>query len=297
VKDVSVEQDPFGRSYRAGRISDEETARRMLRVASDRVNREGLRVSFDLLRFEDLIAEAGVARSAVYRRWETKGHFYADLLLELAGHDHPAIAAYDEGTVTLAIRQALEHLELLRTEDGRRLLTVELCRLGALQNFTALVSSREWPVYVTLTATLAGLPDTEFRGSLQTALAKSEQGFLGKMAAFYEMMFRVLGYRLRPELEGVTSEVLAQLGAAAVEGIALNNIAMPEIAATRFQIDPFNTGKTAEWSLAGVGFTSIALLLVEQDPEHSGDWSDDILEERRALLESWENLASDAAQE
>ena len=107
----------------------------------------------------------------------------------------------------------------------------------------------------------------------------------------------MLGYRLRPELEGVTSEVLAQLGAAAVEGIALNNIAMPEIAATRFQIDPFNTGKTAEWSLAGVGFTSIALLLVEQDPEHSGDWSDDVLEERRALLESWENLASDAEEE
>lgn len=283
---MTIEQDPFGQAYRSGRLSDEETAQRMLQTAVDKVNQEGLRVSFDLLRFEDIIADAGVARSAAYRRWPTKNHFYADLLRELAGHLHPAIAAYDENTVNIVRDRALEHLEHLRTPEGRRLLLVELCREGALQNFSKLVGSTAWSVYVTLTITLVSLPDTQLKTDLKQALAHSEEHFLEKMATFYATMIDVLGFQLLPELPGVDLNVVAQLGAAVVEGLAMNAASLPDVKQCRFKGDPFGAGHEAEWSLPALGFTSIIMAMIRPNPARQGTWSDAQLDECRQRLEA-----------
>ncbi len=294
---MSVEKDPFGRTYRARRLSDEETARRMIKVGSERVRREGLRVNFDLLRFEDLIAEAGVARSAVYRRWETKGHFYADLFLELAGYVHPAMATEDWETVMIVISRARECNEELRTDEGRRWLAAELCRVGSAHNFDMLSQSGEWSVYVALIATLHSMPDTDFHARLTEALGTSERRFLASMGLFYVSIFEYLGFRMRQDLGDITPVLIGQLGSAIVSGLSLNNVPTPELGDIRLHVDPFRTGRPAEWTLTGFGFASIALNLVEQDPAHAGTWSDERLAHCLVLLDELEQFILKLADE
>ena len=59
------------------RLSDDETGQRMLAAAVAMVHRTGLTVSLDHISFEDVIRDADVSRSAVYRRWPYKDLFYA----------------------------------------------------------------------------------------------------------------------------------------------------------------------------------------------------------------------------
>ena len=75
---------PSGLGRRARRLSDQETERRMLAAAVAMVRRTGLTVSLDHISFEDVIRDADVARSAVYRRWPYKDLFFSDLVKELA---------------------------------------------------------------------------------------------------------------------------------------------------------------------------------------------------------------------
>ena len=77
-------QAPTGFARRSRRLSDQETEKRMLHAAMAMVNRTGLTVSLDHLSFEDIIRDADVARSAVYRRWPYKDLFFSDLVKELA---------------------------------------------------------------------------------------------------------------------------------------------------------------------------------------------------------------------
>jgi hypothetical protein len=56
----------------------------MLKAAVAMVNRTGLTVSLDHISFEDVIRDADVSCSAVYRRWPYKDLFFSDLVKELA---------------------------------------------------------------------------------------------------------------------------------------------------------------------------------------------------------------------
>jgi AcrR family transcriptional regulator len=56
----------------------------MLVAALAMVSSTGLTVSLEHISFEDVIRDAGVSRSAVYRRWPYKGLFFSDLLRQLA---------------------------------------------------------------------------------------------------------------------------------------------------------------------------------------------------------------------
>lgn len=281
-----TDRDPFGRTQRTGRLSDEQTAERMLQTGQQRVSSEGLPISFDLLRFEDLIVEAGVARSAVYRRWPTKNHFYADLLRELAASNHPAMAQYEVNTTDAVVRLLRENLERLITPQGRRALFVEISRLAALENFNSLAGSRAWSNYVTLTATLTTLPtDGGLHADLRQAMHRSDEGFFGVMASFYATMLPFMGQRLRSDLPEVTLGTLAELGAAIIEGLSLNNISNPKVGDQRMMLDPFGTGVVAEWSLPGLGFTTQLMALVEADPDQAGDWTEQMIQERGLALD------------
>lgn len=273
---MTIEQDPFGRPYRSGRLTDQQTVERMLQTGLDKVQQEGLRVSFDLLKFEDLIAEAGVARSAAYRKWPTKHHYYADLLRRLSGHVHPAVGAYDQSTIELALGLALEARGLLSSPQGRRALVVELCRQGSSRNFLTLSESPSWPIYVTLRATYMSLPEEgDLRQDIGKALASSEAWFVRRMSEFYEALIQAFGYRMRPQVEPVSRETLSVLGGALVEGLALMSVTGEYIAETFFEVDPFDTGLTEKWSFAALGFTSLVMALVEPDPEQHEDWGED----------------------
>lgn len=284
---MAVERDPFGRAHRVGRLSDTETAEWMMTAAIRKVDEGGLPVSFDLLRFEELIVDAGVARSAVYRRWPTKHHFYADLLRELAGRAHPAVAAYEQTTVATAIRLGTENLEQLKTPEGRHRMAVEMCRQAALENFRTLSGSRSWSLYVTLNATMLSLPpEGGLLGDLERSLSQSWARYFTRMGSIYAGLLGLVGYRVRTDITGLSEVTLAELGAALIEGLSLNSIGDAGGAAKRFTGDPFHTGEQAEWSLAGLGFASQLMALVEPDPAAGGDWDDAELDRRAQALQA-----------
>jgi AcrR family transcriptional regulator len=84
---------PTGLARRERRLSDQETERRMLGAALAVVSRTGLTVSLDHLSFEDIIRDADVSRSAVYRRWPYKDLFFSDLVKQLALDAAPGVVA------------------------------------------------------------------------------------------------------------------------------------------------------------------------------------------------------------
>ena len=276
--------DPFGRpTRRSPRLTDEETARRMLETGVSAVHSTGLQLSFDLVSLEALIESADVSRSAVYRRWPTKAHYFADLLLELAGSTHPATAAYSQSTVETACDVAEAFIDMLRTPKGRKQVVVEMCRQGALENYNSIRDGHEWATYVALQATMLSLPpELDLESRIRAALRRSEDNFVERMSAFYLSMVDVVGYNLR-DIPGITFDTLATMGAAVVEGLAINTTIITEISETTFEADPFSAGMISPWSMPALGFTSILLALIEpQQPNIN--WDDERIEVSRMKL-------------
>jgi AcrR family transcriptional regulator len=253
-------QAPTGFARRSRRLSDQETEQRMLRAAVAMVNRTGLTVSLDHISFEDIIRDADVARSAVYRRWPYKDLFFSDLVKELAKDATPTIVN-DE--LALMRRVVAEHLDWVQTSELRQSLVVELFRELALLDFQTLYGSAGWRTYIALHATVMSLADGELRDQVQAALAQTEQDHTARVARAWQRLVGLFGYRLRPEL-GATFETMATLLSATMHGLIVMALSTPDIAAHRVQASPF--GGKNEWSLAAIGLASIASAFLEPDP-------------------------------
>jgi AcrR family transcriptional regulator len=255
----------------------------MLHAATAMIDRSGLTVSLDHISFEQVIQQAGVSRSAVYRRWPYKDLFFSDLLKELARATRPAaVASFDEAAAS--IRQfALAHLDWLETPERRHDLVLELIRRGALNDFETMSGSTEWRTYLALHATFLSVADEQLRSDLQAALAKSERGFIGRIAWSWEHLAGLLGYRLRPELHA-TFQIIASLASATLRGLVVMALSTPEIASQRIQARLFGSTQTADWSQPGITAASIAFAFLEPDP--TIEWDAERLGNVRHALES-----------
>ncbi|WP_222853406.1 TetR/AcrR family transcriptional regulator [Fodinicola acaciae] len=272
-----------GPARRRRRLSDEETAQRMLDSAVAMVNSSGLTVSLEHISLEDVIRDSGVSRSAAYRRWPYKDLFVSDLLRTLAKAAMPA-AVGDEGGAALVRRVAAEHVDDFATADGRRKAWSELIRQGAWHDFDAIHRSTEWRTYLALHATFDGLADGELRDEIQAALAASEHGFVARIAGVYERMATFLGYRLRAGMD-TTYETVARLANASMRGLVIAALSTPDTATARHHADPLGTGTPAEWSLPGLAVAAVIAAHLEVDPHV--DWDDDRLATvRTELLDS-----------
>jgi hypothetical protein len=109
------------------------------------------------------------------------------------------------------------------------------------------------------------LADGDLRDQVQVALAQSEQGRMARVAAAWEQLAGLFGYRLRSEL-GATFENLAALVSATMRGLVIMALSMPELAARRARASPFGAAAAAEWSLPAMGIASIASAFLEPDP-------------------------------
>ncbi|WP_051325412.1 TetR/AcrR family transcriptional regulator [Glycomyces tenuis] len=267
------ETDPLetGLGRRRRRISDTETEERMLATAVEMINETGLTVSLEHLRFEDVIRAAGVARSAVYRRWPYKDLFFADLLRELArGTDAAAIGEL-ESKRGMA-QAAAEHADLVETPEGRERLGAELIR-GA-RDFETLQHSSAWRTYLALHATFLSLEEGRLRDEVRETLSEAEAGFVRRISDSYRELTGLLGYRIRPG-SGVSFEQLAAMASAALRGTALMMPTIPMIEEARVQGAPFG-GEVAEWTLPALTAGAVILQFFEPDPDVV--WDEDRIE-------------------
>ena len=186
---------PTGLARRERRLSDQETERRMLSAALAIVSRTGLTVSLDHLSFEDIIRDADVSRSAVYRRWPYKDLFFSDLVKQLALDAAPDVAA-DELALMKQIVAA--HPDWLATPELRHRLLLETSRQESLASYQAVCDSPGWRTYIALHATFMSVADGELRGQVQAALTSSELARTGRIASAWRQLAALLGYRLRP---------------------------------------------------------------------------------------------------
>jgi AcrR family transcriptional regulator len=253
----------------------------MLRTATALIDASGLTVSLDHISFEEVIQQAGVSRSAAYRRWPYKDLFFSDLLKELARAARPAAVSGFEAAAVSIREIAMAHLDWLETPDGRHDLVLEMIRRAALNDFETMFGSTEWRTYLALHATFLSVADEELRNDLQAALATSERGFISRIADSWEQLAGLLGYRLRPEVQG-SFEMIASLASATLRGLVIMALSTPEIASRRIQARPFGAAQTAEWSQVALTAASIAFAFLEPDP--TIEWEDGRLAEvRRAL--------------
>lgn len=276
-------QSPTGLARRRRRLSDEETEQRMLHAATAMVSQTGLTVSLEHISFEDVIRDARVSRSTVYRRWPYKDLFFSDLLKELARAATPAAISGEETALPEIRRIVLEHLDWLQTPELRHNLLLELMRQGALHDFDTMHGSIEWRTYLALHATFLSVAGDELRSDLQTALARSERDFISRIATSWERLSRVLGYRLRPELDA-TFETIASLVSADLRGHVLMALASPEIATRRIRARLFGAAQAADWSPPAIAIASIAMALLEPDPTIV--WDDERIANVRGAFES-----------
>jgi AcrR family transcriptional regulator len=260
---------PTGLARRGRRLPEEETEHRMLQAALAVVHKTGLTVSLEHISFEDVIRQAGVSRTSAYRRWPHKDLFFSDLVLELARDPVPGIAADEMGLIRSIVAGRLADLA---DPQARSALVTELFRQLPLLDFETQYASPGWRTYLALQATLASLADNGLRDQVRAVLAQAEQDHLARVARAWKLMAHLLGFRLRPE-GGVTFETLAALVDAAMRGLVMTALTLPDIAAHRTAAQPFGAHEAGEWSLPALGLGAMAAAFMEPDPDFTWDAS------------------------
>jgi AcrR family transcriptional regulator len=271
---------PTGLARRNNRLSEEETERRMLEAAMTLVARSGLTVSLDHLSLEEVIREAGVSRSAVYRRWPYKDLFFSDLVKELAKNAVPSIVEDEVAVLREVVAQRGDWLESRELRNG---LIAELVRRLAVLDFEILYQSTKWRTYLALNATFASIADADIRAQVASALVESERAHTTRVAGAWEFLAGLLGFRLRED-SCASFEALATVLSATMRGLVLMALSDPDIASHRASARPFGASDVAEWSLPALSFASIANGFLEEDMRI--EWNDDRIREARESLDS-----------
>jgi AcrR family transcriptional regulator len=264
---MTASQTPTGLARRGRRLTDQETEQRMLAAAVGLISSSGLTVSLDHISLEDVIRAADVARSTVYRRWPHKDLFFSDLVRELARTATPALLAQEQELIGQIVAERPDWLD---TAGLREQFVAELFRRLALLDVETLAASPAWRTYVALHAAVMSLTDTGLRRQLQAALGRSEREHLAHVAAAWEYLTGLLGYRLRPGL-GATFPDLVALVDATMRGSIMMAFALPELASQRTRAPHFAGPGRAGWSLPAVGVASIAWTFLEPDPAITWD--------------------------
>jgi AcrR family transcriptional regulator len=236
----------------------------MLDAAHAMVSRRGLTVGLDHLSFEEIIRDAGVARTAVYRRWPYKDLFFSDLLRTLAADARPL--AEPAGAGPDLWRALAERLDELADSETRHDLVTEMLRLAGANDLSAAADSVEWRTYLALQATFLSLPDGDLQADIRAALAAAERRFVARVAGNWKRLAELLGLRLRPGAGG-SFELVAVLAGAALRGLVLASLSDPELPERRQVANPVDASRPAQWSTLGMAAAAIARTFLEPDPE------------------------------
>jgi AcrR family transcriptional regulator len=236
----------------------------MLDTAQAMVARSGLTVGLDHISFEDIINEAGVARTAVYRRWPYKDQFFGDLLRALAADARPFAEPIEAGHESW--RDFAHRVNELTSDRARHDLITEMVRLAGANDLKAAAESVEWRTYLALQATFLSLPDGNLQDDIRAALANAERRFAARVADNWKQLAHLLGLRLRPGAGG-SFELIATLASAALRGLVLMSLSDQTLPACRLTANPMNASSPADWSTLGMAAAAIAGTYLEPDPD------------------------------
>jgi AcrR family transcriptional regulator len=250
-----------------GGLSDQQTERRIFDAARDVLADTGLTVSLDHISLKELIREAGVPPSAVYRRWPHEDLFLGDLVKELA---RTAVPSMDEEEIEAIERVIAERAEQLETPEDRDGLVAEAIRQLGLFDFETHYQSAQWKTYLALNVVGTSIPDDDTRAQVRAALAESQQAHIRASAKVLEVLAGLVGYRLRPDAAS-SFDTVAILMSAAVRGVTTMATSDPDLATQRLEAAPFRSTQRAEWSLAAMALASVVSALLEPDPEIEWD--------------------------
>ncbi|NNN13427.1 MAG: TetR/AcrR family transcriptional regulator [Acidimicrobiaceae bacterium] len=256
-------QTPTGLARRPQRLSGQATTDRMLKTAVAMLGNSGLAVSLEHVSLEEVIREAGVSRSAVYRRWPHKDLFFRDVVIELAKNATPEIT-YEE--VGLLRQVVSEHEEWLRTPEGRTGLVAELIRKLVLLDFDTLCQSTAWRTYLTLNAAFLSISDDQTRDQVGAALTESELIHIATVASAWAMMTSLFGFRMRLSIDA-SFTTLASMLDASLRGMVLAALSDPTIVTRRVFAKPLGAIEEANWSLPALNCVTIAWGMLEPDPD------------------------------
>ncbi len=268
-----LQESPAGQgrgTRRAGggrrpRLSDEQTARRVLDAALVQLAQHGVSVGLDRLRFEDVIRDADVSRSSAYRRWPSRDAFVEDVLVELAG------GVYQPAVGVLVAQRAGDVLGALpdsATDLGaRRDLLVELVRLTFEADLAATAASAEFRAFLALRAAFTGVESDELRRRFATALALTDRRTVARGAAILARVAEVFGLRLVAPLTAPDGfDVVARAVSAANVGFVVTAQSDPALLATTRTVAAYGSARAAAWSEPVYAMTGLVLQHLEPDP-------------------------------
>lgn len=254
----------------------------MLNAASEMIINQGVTVSLDHLRFDEVIAAADVARTSAYRRWPTKDRFVDDLLIELASASRLGTGWGD--TDELLIR-TLESFKPRPTDidpvQDRLDVLVELLRISAQADIEAVFGSADWRIHITLQATLQGLPPGDLRTSVTDNLKRAEDRFGQTRADAFRRLGQLWGFRAvdtHPEAVAFADEAydgytqLAFALTSTMTGFVVRATTDPTLVRPKWRLAPFGTSCHAPWSAPALALVNT--ILSHLDPQPPEDWGD-----------------------
>lgn len=243
-------------------MPDEDLKARMFQAAGELLEQAGgFSLSLEHLNLETVMRRADVSRSAVYRVWPTKEDFNIELLEVLAAPSYQRAAALDEHTLVEAEKIIMSQPELLKDASGRRRVLEQAVRQAVWRNFDAVSRQPAWRTFLVLSLTLPSVRDDDRRERLAQRLRDSDEHFAAITAEFYRSVMPVLGLRPKPPFTNDNvHDLLAQIGGALVEGLAVHHGLDPDLGAQRFP------GPGGDWSLPAIAFLAILDTLIEADP-------------------------------
>ena len=268
------DQDHSRIGRRRPRMSETETRERALQTAVDALVETGLSVGLDHISMEDVIREAGVSRTAVYRLWPKKEDFIGDLILELAESAIPGSNMRGQDVTKQVSDFLLPRLDELATPALRWQLALQMTSAVAAPDFehtTALAA--QWRTYFALVATIMNLPNDELRENATSAMGKAENRYRERLATNYRVIADLLGFRLAAPAR-IDFEAVADLVIAMVRGFTLRNQTV--------------SAPTSLHRLLGAGVDAVLSRCFEVDPHVV--WDTEQLHRLRSVLTGSRNL-------
>lgn len=254
----------------------------MLDAASEMIINQGVTVSLDHLRFDEVVDAADVARTSAYRRWPTKDRFVDDLLIELASASRLGTGWGDTDELLVSTLESFKPRPTdLDPAQDRLDVLVELLRVSALADIDAVFGSPDWRIHIALQATLPGLPPGELRTTVTENLKRAEDRFGKTRADAFRRLGRLWGFRAvdtHPEAGDVGDEPFdgfAQLAFAltsTMTGFVVRATTDHSLVRPKWRLAPFGTSTHASWSAPALALVNT--IMSHLDPQPAGDWGD-----------------------